>query len=109
MAQLSAQEMPWNGFEPTLDPADSAGDEAPVGSGMFLYISNSGTAAATVTVSTPGTAHGAAIAEAQPSVAAGGSHMLPLLAALYRNPSTGRADISYSDATDLSVAVVKLP
>lgn len=109
MAQLSPQEMPWNGFAPSLTAASSGGDEAPVGSNLFLYVTNTDSVAHTVTVSTPSTAHGAAIAEAQPSVAAGDVHLLPLLFALYRDPSTGRASITYDSPTGVMLAVVKLP
>lgn len=87
-------------------PAASGGDEAPTGPGRFLYVKNASAGSVTVTVVTPGTVSGLAIADASLVVAAGASGIIPL-ANIFAN-ALGRAPITYSAVTSVTVGVFEL-
>lgn len=108
MATLTAQTVSVAGTAPTYTAAASGGDEAPTGSGLVLYVRNGSASAITVTVTTPGTVQGLAIADATLSVPAAKSGFVPL-DNVYRSPSTGRASITYSASASVDVAVLQLP
>jgi hypothetical protein len=106
MANLSAQRVAVAGTVPTYVGAAAGGDTAPIGNGLTLHVSNGGGAAVTVTAVTPGTLDGLAIADASIVVPAAGHGFLPL-GPLYRDPITGRANITYSAVTSVNVAVIQ--
>ncbi|MFJ2002178.1 hypothetical protein [Streptomyces chartreusis] len=87
--------------------AAGGGDTAPVGPNRFLYVNNGDASSKTVTVATPGTVKGLAVAEATLVVAAGDHGILPLNDDVYRGP-TGRAAITYSAVTSVTVACFEL-
>ncbi|MEU0584584.1 hypothetical protein [Streptomyces sp. NPDC006132] len=86
--------------------AAGGGDAAPVGPGRFLYVNNGSGGTITVTVATPGTVSGLAVADAAVPVAAGDHAIIPL-ATVYRG-ANGRAAITYSGVTSLTVAAFEL-
>jgi hypothetical protein len=86
--------------------AAAGGDTAAVGPGRFLYINNADASSKTVTIATPGTVKGHAVADASVAVAAGDHAIIPLHN-VYRG-STGRAAITYSAVTSVTVAVFEL-
>ncbi|WP_156722666.1 hypothetical protein [Streptomyces apocyni] len=86
--------------------ADAGGDTAPVGPHRFLYVANADASPHTVTVATPGTVKGLAVADASLVVAAGDHGILPLNN-VYRG-ATGRAAITYDDVTSVTVAAFEL-
>lgn len=108
MAVLIAQAMPLSGLQPTYAAAASGGDQAPVGEKLVLHVKNGDASAKTVTVATPGTVGDLAIADAAQVIPAGGNALIPLKAT-YRDPATGRAGITYSAVTSVTVAVLQLP
>ncbi|KOG21999.1 hypothetical protein [Streptomyces viridochromogenes] len=108
MAALSAQRLAVAGAAPSYSAAAAGGDTAPVGKGLVLHVVNGSGSAVTVTVVTPGTIDGLAVADAALSVPAGASGFIPL-GNVYRNPSTNRAAVTYSATTTVSVAVLQLP
>jgi hypothetical protein len=105
MAALSAQRVAISGTAPTYQSAAAGGDTAPVGGGLKLHVSNGSGAAVTVTIVTPGTIDGLSIGDAALSVPAGGHGFIPLTQ-VYRDPVTGRANITYSAVTTVNVAVI---
>lgn len=86
--------------------ASGGGDTAPVGPGRFLYINNADASSKTVTIATPGTVSGLAIADVAVTVAAG-KHAIVPLANLFRG-TLGRASITYSAVTSLTVKPFEL-
>jgi hypothetical protein len=88
--------------------ASAGGDTAPVGKDMLLHVFNGSGSSVTVTLVTPGNVSGLAIADAALVVPAGDSGFFPL-ARVYRNPSTGLANITYSASASVEVAVLQLP
>ncbi|MFE2021302.1 hypothetical protein ACFW9O_24970 [Streptomyces sp. NPDC059499] len=108
MAALAAQSVALAGSVPTYAAAAGGGDTAPVGSNLLLHVINGGGSSVTVTLVTPGTSGGLAIADAAVAVAAGASAFVPLRS-VYRNSVTGRAAITYSGVTSVTAAVLRLP
>ncbi|MFJ4617422.1 hypothetical protein [Streptomyces sp. NPDC088812] len=86
--------------------AASGGDTAPVGPGRFLYVNNGSGASITVTLSTPGTVSGLAVTDPAYTVAAGKHAIIPL-ANVFRG-ATGRASITYSAVTTVTVKPFEL-
>ena len=108
MAILNAQKLPLSGLQPTYANAAGGGDQAPVGEKLVLHVRNGDSTAKTVTVATPGTVGDLAVADAAQTIPASGSAFIPLKAA-FRDPMTGRAAITYSAVTSVTVAVLQLP
>ncbi|MDQ0829538.1 hypothetical protein QF032_001382 [Streptomyces achromogenes] len=86
--------------------AAAGGDTALVGPNRFLYVNNGSGGSITVTVATPGSASGFAIADGAYAVAAGKTAIIPLTN-VFRG-STGRAAITYSAVTSLTVRPFEL-
>ncbi|MFI0900564.1 hypothetical protein [Streptomyces sp. NPDC020983] len=109
VAALVASVVPLTGLQldGALSAATSGGDDAPTGAGVLLVVKNADSGSHTVTLATPGTVNGLAIADRAVSVAAGKTELIPL-GADYRNPTTGRASITYDGVTSVSVGVVRV-
>jgi hypothetical protein len=107
MALLVAQPIPVSGVVPTFPSATAGGDQAPIGSRNLLLVRNGGASPITATVVTPGTVKGLPIGDAALTVPAGGSALLPL-DSIYRDPVTGRAAITYSAVTSVTVGVIQV-
>jgi hypothetical protein len=106
MALIAVQPVPVSGLAPSYVSASAGGDQAPIGTGLFLEVRNGGGASITVTVVTPGNYKGLAIADTALVIPAAGNGLIPL-DSVYRNPSTGRADITYSAVTSVTVGVLQ--
>ncbi|MFF1321440.1 hypothetical protein ACFVZZ_18740 [Streptomyces chartreusis] len=86
--------------------ANAGGDTAPVGPGRFLYVNNGSGGSITVTIATPGTVSGLAVADTAVAVAAGKHAIIPLANAF--RGANGRAAITYSGVTSLTVRPFEL-
>lgn len=89
-----------------LAAAASGGDTADVGPGKFLVVFNGDGSAKTVTIDTPGTVSGLAIAQGTYVIQTLDVCIIPL-ANVFRG-STGRAAITYSAVTSVTVGVFEL-
>ncbi|WP_228979716.1 hypothetical protein [Streptomyces sp. DH12] len=107
MADLSAQRMTLGGLQPTYAAAAGGGDTAPIGNDIVLHVKNGDASPHTVTIATPGTVGGLAVADASQVIDAGDEAFIPLRS-VYRGPD-GRAAISYDGVTSVTVAVLQLP
>ncbi|SMF86124.1 hypothetical protein [Streptomyces sp. Amel2xC10] len=109
MAALTTQVVPLAGlrFDDKLVAAAGAGDTAQTGAGVFLAVKNADSGSHTVTIATPGTVDGLAIADRAVAVPAGQTFLVPLTDR-YRDPSTGRAAISYDGVTSVTVGVIRV-
>lgn len=90
--------------------AGASGDDCVTGRGVFLLVKNTSGSAVTVTLATPQVVDGdLAVADRVFTVAAtSGEHCIPV-SDLYRDPATGRASVSYSATTNVTVCVVRVP
>lgn len=110
MAALTTSAVPLQGLQldALLVAATSGGDDAQTGAGVVLVVKNADASSHTVTLVTPGTVDGdLAVTDRAITVAAGKTELIPLTGT-YRNPSTGRANITYDAVTSVSVAVVRV-
>ncbi|MFF8980179.1 hypothetical protein ACF08A_25625 [Streptomyces cellulosae] len=108
MAALSTTVTPLTGGTVTYAAADAAGDTCQTGAGVLLLVKNDDTVDHAVTLVTPGTVNGLAIADRQVTVTAGTQVGIPVTHD-YRDPASGRAAITYDAVTSVSVAVVRVP
>lgn len=107
MALLTTQQLNApTGIVPTFAAAAAGGDTADVSNGRtFLVVKNGGGSAVTVTLVTPGTVGGFAIADPTYSVANGGERWIgPLDPALFGTV----VSISYSAVTSVTVGAVSV-
>lgn len=110
MASLPTNVMSRGGLriDDKLIAAAAGGDDCDTGKGVFLVVDNADTVAHTATLETPGVIDGdLAIADRPLAVPTGERHAIPVTD-LYRDPSTGRASITYDAVTGLTVAVIRV-
>ena len=107
MALLATNVVPLAGLriDTLFTAAAGGGDTAEVGPGVDLIVKTTGTLT-TVTVATPETFDGLALADRTHTTAATGEAKIPLTAR-YRDPATGLAAITYSSVTGVTVCVTR--
>lgn len=109
MATLSVQTIPAGGLSPSYSAASGGGDKLKPGKTTFLHVINGDASPITVTVATPGTVSGLAIADRAVTVAASDEQMIPIPADLYANPAdSGLASVTYSAVTSVTVAALRI-
>lgn len=109
MAVLATQQVSRTGTTITLSAASSGGDKLTPGDHVALRVKNAGGTACNVTIATPPTYEGQAVADVTVTVAATTGDVLigPLPASLFRG-SDGFASISYDQVTSVTVAAVSV-
>jgi hypothetical protein len=109
MAALTTTTVPVDGglsIEGNDAAAAGGGDTAECGAGIFFVMKNADASPKTATIATPGSVSGLAVADATLVVAAGETGIIPL-PRLFAG-ATGRAAITYSAVTSVTVAVLRL-
>ncbi|WP_031165954.1 hypothetical protein [Streptosporangium roseum] len=106
MAALPTQVLVPGGSASTLTAAAGGGDTATPGDGVFLEVFNSDASSKTVTIATPGTVDGLAIADRAITIPAGERWKIPLTR-MYAG-GDGQATITYSAVTSVTVGVFKV-
>lgn len=107
MANIDAQFIDADGLTPAYSAAAAGGDALQLVDNAFVVFKNTSAAAITVTLVTPGRSSGLDIADRAIVVpATNGEVHVALERNLYRNPATGRADVTYSAAAGLTLAVL---
>lgn len=92
----------------TASPTATDGDTCQTGGGVFYLVNNASGSTVTVTCTTPGTVDGSlTIADRTVSAAANSITLIPMID-LYRDPSTGRALVTCSSTTNVTVAVIRV-
>lgn len=111
MAALTTQNIVDAGTAPTFVAAAGGGDTAEVGNGVntFLVVKNGGGSSITVTIAAPGTnSYGQANPDPAISVANGAEKWIPLRKEYDALDGTGRAAITYSGVTSVTVSAVRM-
>ena len=110
MAALTKTTVPIQGqrFD-TLLTAVSASDDCEAGPGVYLIVKNANAGACTVTLVTPGTIDGdLAIADRTVSVPATVGYTIIPVTSTYRDPTTGRATVTFSVQATVTACVVRV-
>ena len=108
MALLTTQVVSLSGLTRTFSAASGGGDTFVPGDGVCLQVKNAGGSPVTVTVVTPNTVGGLAIADSVSTVPATTGDVLigPFSRENFARPSDGLGEITYSGVTSVTVAVV---
>jgi len=109
MATLTPQVPSLAGLTPSYAAANSGGDQVACDDRTFLHVKNTNGSSRDITIATPGTVDGLAIADVVVTVpATTGDKMIgPLKASTFAD-SNGFAQITYSAATGVTVAAVRI-
>lgn len=102
MAALAQQLIDADGLTPAYVAAAGGGDTVIAGATSFVHVKNASGGSITVTLVTPGTVSGLAIADRPVAVGAGAEAMITV-GDEYRDPTTGRASLTYSGVTTLTI------
>lgn len=109
MAALATQSAGLAGLEATYAACAGGGDTFIPGRRTFLHVKNAHTSPQTVTVVTPGSVLGQAVADVAVVVTNAEERFIgPFPPGHFADPTDGRADITYSGVTALTIAVVEL-
>lgn len=102
---LTVQPVPETGLEIVYTaPTQNGGHTAPCGGGTALLVRNGTGSPITVTLTTPGTFDGLAIADQTVTVTNAKDELIPLPSDLYADTSTGKATFALS-ANDPTILV----
>lgn len=104
MAIIAVQAITGTGTTPVLVAAAVAGDSLALGDSFFVLFRNASAGVIALTLITPGDIQGLAIADRLVNLPIGDS-LIKLDSRLYQNPSTKRADVTYSAVAGLTVGV----
>jgi hypothetical protein len=106
MTALTPQVVSIAGTAPTYNAAGAGGDTVPAGERTWIHVKNGSASPITVTVTTPGTVSGLAIADVSVSVPATTGEKLigPLPTSLFGDP----VQIAYSAAASVTVAALQI-
>lgn len=107
MAQIQTQQIGINGIAPTYAAA-AAGDEFVPDGRTFVHVKNADGSAHNVTITTPGTAYGEAIADDVVAVPAGGERMFGPFDPAGFAGSDGLAAVAYAATTGMTVGVFRI-
>lgn len=107
MAALAQQQVSIAGVALTFVAAAGGGDTVPTGEHTTILVRNSGASTRTVTVDVPGnTRYGQPNPDVAVSVPAGATVAIGPLPTDLQNASDGAVHLTYSSATDLTLAVI---
>ena len=107
--ELTVQEISLDGLTPTFSAADANGNYFSGSGKEFVYVKNGGSSAITVTIASQQPCNQGEIHNVEVSVAASGEAMIGPLPEARFEDSSGHINISYSDVTSVTVAVIRLP
>lgn len=106
MATRATETIAATGTVATYYAASAGGDKVTPDEGTLLHVKNANASSTIVTLTTPGTVSGLAIADRAVTVTNGTEQFIPL-STLYRNPTDGLADIAWSVSASVTFAVVR--
>lgn len=105
MATIATQIASVHTGDPTFSAASGGGDLCATGDNLLLLVHNGAGSSVTLTVTTPGTVSGLAVADDAIVIGAGAIKPIPLSKALFANDN-GQAALGWSSATSVTVAVI---
>jgi hypothetical protein len=106
MAAIAQQLIDADGLTPSYVACAGGGDTVVAGSTSFVHIKNASGGSITVTLVTPGTVAGLPVGDRAVAIGAGAEAFITV-GDEYRNPSTGRASLTYTGVTTLTIASLR--
>jgi hypothetical protein len=109
MAALSNQSVKRAGLKPAYAAAAGGGDTFAPGENVFVHVKNGSGSSITVTVATPKKVAGLDVADLAVAVPKEEDRLIgPFPAQHFADPADGRAHVTYSGVTSLTVAALEL-
>jgi len=105
---INYQQIARTGLEAVYEAANADGEKFANDGRMFVDVVNDSASSIDVTVQTPGTVDGLAVADLVVAVPAGESRKIGPFAPNIYNQSDGMVYFDYSDEADVTVAVLRL-
>jgi hypothetical protein len=109
LAAMTTNTVPLQGLRfDNLLSAVSASDDMEAGAGVYLVVKNANAGACTVTLVTPETVDGdLAVADRVVTVVATTGYSIIPITSRYRDPTTGRATVTFSPTATVTSCVIK--
>lgn len=107
-SQLTVQQIAQTGVVPTYTSADTNGNYFSNNGYCFLHVKNASGGSINVTIVTPVTQSGLALADQVVAVAAGAEKMIGPFAPATFNDSSDVVNVTYSAVTSITVGVFRL-
>lgn len=107
-SEISHQQIVRTGLEQTYASANADGNKFSNDGRMFLHVKNGAGAPIDVTIQTPGTVDGLAVADQVVTVTNGEERMIGPFPANIYNQDDRMVYVDYSSATSVTVAVLRL-
>jgi hypothetical protein len=107
LAELTRQTISRAGLDPTYATAAGGGDTVRVGPNLFLHVKNGDASPHTVTVVTPNTYEGLAVADLAVTVPATDERMIGPIGDVFRG-ANGLASITYDGVTSVTIAALRV-
>lgn len=107
MATRATETVAFTGTVPTYHAASGGGDKVAPTEGTLLHVKNASGGSINLTIATPGTIRGLAIADQVVAVADGAVGKFIPLDPVYRDPADGLASLSWSSPTSVTFAVIR--
>jgi hypothetical protein len=106
MATLTAQTISRSGLKPAYVSANSGGDGFANTGNEFVHVKNSDSSSHTVTIATPSTVDGLAVADRTVVVPAGEERMIGPFPTSTYSDTNGYVQLTYSSVTSTTIAVL---
>lgn len=107
-SSLTLQDVERSGLEPSYASANADGNSFANNSRVVLHAKNGSGSPITVTVKTPGTVDGLAVADRTVAIPAGEERIMGVFPPADYNQSDGSVHVDYSDVTSLTVAALRI-
>ena len=107
MATRATETVDRDGLVATYHAASGGGDKVTPGSGVGIHVKNGSASAVDVTLVTPGTVEGLAVADRVVEVGAGADAFIAV-PDIYRSSTDGLASITWEATTTVTFAVIRI-
>lgn len=108
MATRATETVDRDGLSATYHAASAGGDKVTPGAGVAIHVINGSVADVDVTLVTPGTVEGLAVADRVVTAAASSANTFVAVPEIYRNPTDALASITWEATADVTFAVIRI-
>jgi len=105
---LSVQDIARSGLEPSYEAANADGESVANNGRVFVHVKNGSGSSVTVTIQTPGTVDGLAVADRTVAIPAAEERMIGVFPPADYNQSDDAVYVDFSAVTTVTVAAIRL-